>query len=121
MKIIKQESIVHQNLVGFSLRRGKSMETDLWIPRLTMLIYVSLRNYTSYQLNRALTIERLTGYQKVVGSVPVRDSEIVFLSIGLDDHSSIEEYQSQAKYLYETYRVGHRSKIIIFNKVLLCF
>ena len=31
---------------------------------------------------------------------------------------SQEEYQNPAKCLYESHRVGHRSKIIIFNKVL---
>ena len=29
-----------------------------------------------------------------------------------------EDYQSPAKYLYESHRVGHRSKIIVFSKVL---
>ena len=37
-------------------------------------------------------LERLTGHQKFGGLIPVWGSEIVFLSIGLDDHSSILRY-----------------------------
>ena len=35
---------------------------------------------------------------------------------GTNGEQSQEEYRSPAKYLYENHRVGHRSKIVIFNK-----
>ena len=41
-------------------------------------------------------LERFTGHQKVAGSIPVWDSEIVFLSMGLDDHSSTTRGYFQA-------------------------
>ena len=45
--------------------------------------------YESLEISYAQWLEHLTGHQKVAGSIPVWGSEIVFLSIGLDDHLSI--------------------------------
>ena len=39
-----------------------------------------------------LVKERLTGHQKVAGSIPFLGSEIVFLSMELDDRSFISRY-----------------------------
>ena len=59
-------------------------------------------------------LERLTGHQKVAGSISVWGSEIVFLSIGLDDNLSIILRYFQAL-VYSIYKLHEkRLKISVF-------
>ena len=48
------------------------------------MIGLGLRLGLRLRLRLRLRSERLTGHQKVAGSIPVWDSEIVFLRIELD-------------------------------------
>ena len=58
-------------------------------------------------------LERLTGHQKAVGSIPVWGSEIIFLRIELDDRSSIISRYLQALTLLLNYKFHHK---LSFNK-----
>ena len=65
-----------------------SIIINIWWLLLRSQIYVEIAPWLTIWVLVAQWLERLMGHQKIAGLIPVWGSEIIFLSIGLDDHLS---------------------------------